>query len=168
LRAVADLKKGLTMEVDMPEPITGFWIRSCTDLGWGARRRRLPTPTLMDEEHPRQSFTYTDGEELPAIELNAPATGGRRRAEKMSSVKKHPSRRSACCSSARRPDTSRYPQQRKLSPFLSSPPWPGREKERAAALQSRQCRPETPSTPQKPLQLLSPPPWPPDDAQLPP
>jgi hypothetical protein len=36
LRAVADLKKGLTLEVDMPEHITGFWIGlvQTSDVRW--------------------------------------------------------------------------------------------------------------------------------------
>jgi hypothetical protein len=71
---------------------------------------------LLDKEHPGRSFTYTDGEELPAVELTATATGGRRHAEKMSSpVKKHPSRQSARRSSARRPDASRSAAEKALS-----------------------------------------------------
>jgi hypothetical protein len=111
------------------------------------QRRRLPTPTLLDKEHPGRSFTYTDGEELPAVELTAPATGGRRRAEKVISVKKHPSRRSARRSSARRPDASRSAAEK----ALSSPPRPAREKERAAEpttpTQNTQHTPEADPTP---------------------
>jgi hypothetical protein len=132
------------MEVDMPESITGFWIglvqtldvRQTTSAAEGvARRRRLPTPALLDEEHPGRSFTCSDREELPAVKLPAPAMGRRRQAEKTSSVKKHPSRRSANRSSARRPGASRSAVEKAL-PFSLLATTAGQRKERAAAPQS--------------------------------
>jgi hypothetical protein len=94
LSAVADLKRGLTLEVkQLPESFTGFCRGHRMALDEGAREENFLAHEPLDGANKGRDFVAAIEEKRLTVELAAPAMGRRRQAKKTGSKKKPPSKR---------------------------------------------------------------------------